>query len=403
MNNLVKNIKTKLNKENVTWEEFKNELILQKNGIKEDEHLCLIYNDNEIRNLIIEKSTLKVIATQFNNIIYNTDAISILNNLENFDNVDIYECYEGTLIVVFYYNNKWYITTRRCLESNKSIWSNNMSYYDLFNEARKFDFDKLNKKYFYQFVLIHHKNRNIIDYSYLYEQDYKELVHIMTVDIDTMIEIDYFIDGCIYPTKYNFKTTDEMLNKLNEISENDKNSKRITSEGFVIKLNKFTTMKTQTDIYKHLFEMKPNNSNLYQIFVELYKNDNLNGFIEYFVDDPMFVIRKIHNSFKTICEEVLKLYYITRNKKNDKIYNSLKPSYKKMLYDIHGEYIRLKNLNKTKRIHITVHDVYKYLKKMETYELNDIFYDRMCMTNDKLPMLRYNNRCLNELTTLMFT
>lgn len=409
MLNLINATKQRFNKENVLWEDIKFELKQHHLNYKEDENLSIIYHDGsdiidiDIKSCIIEKKTLKVIASQFNNIIYNADAFEILDKLEHFDNVRFYECYEGTLLVVFYYNNKWYVTTRRCLESNTSTWVANTTYYELFNEAKKFDLDKLDKRYFYHFVLLHHKNKNIIDYSYLYGEEYKELIHVLTVDINTMIEIEYYIEGCKYPLMYNFKNTEEITKKIKEMTEKDVENRRITTEGYIVKLNGFTTMKLQTYIYADIFAKKPNNPNIHQAFIELYQNDRLDDFVEFFGFNLQMITKRIHHSFKVLCEEVIKLYYITRNKKNERIYLSLTPSYRKVLYDIHGEYIRLKSLNKTGKIHINIHNIYSYFKKLQTKELINIFYDRFKLINNNVPIFRRNNRHINEQTDLMFT
>ena len=42
----------------------------------------------------------------------------------------------GTLLSVFYHNDKWYISTRRCLNSQDSVWgSEKKSHYQMFMEV----------------------------------------------------------------------------------------------------------------------------------------------------------------------------------------------------------------------------------------------------------------------------
>jgi len=183
---------------NITFDELKNELLKKDEdgkqiyhiNIKEDDNLAMIFyntvHDNftkleeSLRSYIIEKTTLDPIASQFNKIIYNDDAVNFIKN-KNWNNVVVQPCYEGTMLLVFNYNDKWYVTTRRCLDSNKSKWIKNKSYRQLFDDAMegKFTFDDLDKNLCYHFVLVHYKNKNIVTYSGLGEE-YKELYHVMT-------------------------------------------------------------------------------------------------------------------------------------------------------------------------------------------------------------------------------
>jgi hypothetical protein len=86
------------------------------------------------------------------------------NEEENFiegDNWVVTEAIEGTLIRVFYFNNKWMITTHRKLDAYKSKWGNEKSFGDLFKDAvlRKTggdfnDFlEDLNKNFQYTFLI----------------------------------------------------------------------------------------------------------------------------------------------------------------------------------------------------------------------------------------------------------
>jgi len=394
----------------IDWDTFKVALNNYNFSYKEDDNLGLVYyEDNSfdtipeeefIKSCVIEKKTMKMIATQFNNIIYNKDTMEKIKGIPKWDTrISIQECYEGTLIMVFYYDTKWYITTRRCLDAKKSLWTTT-NYYDLFNEAKKFNIDDLNKNYFYHFVLIHNRNKNIVDYEYLFGKDYKELVHVMTVDKNSMKEMDYEINGCVKSKTYEFKTLDELLEHLKVRSEEDIKNSKITTEGVIVKLDKYYIMKLQTDIYQYLSEMKPNNSNIERIFLELYQKDRLNDFIRYFSENPKKVIYRIHKSMKTISVELLNIYHQTRNKQNPKLYNVLPASYRKALYELHGTYISRKK--EVQYTHITSYDVYEYLKNIDTHDLLKIYFERDKLIKEKIPYIRTKCIFTRLQTDLMF-
>ena len=119
--------------------------------------------------------------------------------LEHNDNtMKIYKCYEGTLMSLFFNKGKWYLSTRRCLDSKSSIW-NQHSHFDLFMEVineegfETFDdFTKnLNENYCYNFILIHHNNKNIVDYTKKFGENYKKLCLAFVRNKNDLTEIEY--------------------------------------------------------------------------------------------------------------------------------------------------------------------------------------------------------------------
>ena len=104
----------------------------------EEDGLILLYNrfesknkkplEMECRSVILDRNNFNIISYTCNTPIMNIDAMNyILKTSEK--KKEFYECYEGTLLSLFYFNDKWYLSTRRCLDSKKSMW-NNRSYYD---------------------------------------------------------------------------------------------------------------------------------------------------------------------------------------------------------------------------------------------------------------------------------
>jgi len=406
-------------------------------SMKEDDAAAIFYysNDNKIlsqindietncRSYIIDKVSLKPLGTQYNKIIYNDDALEYIKDI-NLDNIVIQKCYEGTLLLVYYHNNKWYVSTRRCLDASKSTWIRNKSYYDLFMEVidNKFTLDDLDKDLCYHFVLIHHKNKNIVNYSYLGDE-YKSIFHIMTTRKYTLEEVEYSIKDNEYAVNYEtVNNIDELLKNLNDVSKNDESNKLITTEGYVLRVyegekfkSRFKILKLQTEIYQRIAKMKPNNSNIHQCFLELYQKDKLNDFTPYFTKFNYEVMKRIHTSMRNMAKEILNIYHNTRNKKNPEMYSLLTGQYKKLLYSLHGIYIENKNddtSEKTEKIEsldissenesINIYDVYNYIKSLPQNELKQLYQDRMkLLENQNVTFL--NRHCIHSLTQskLMF-
>jgi hypothetical protein len=405
----IKNRIVLFNEENNTEETS----VIPKLDFKEDDNLMIIFSDNNhrssnqldnsIKSLIIDKTTLKPITTQFNKLIYNQEAVDFLKD-KNWNDIKIKYCYEGTMILVFYAYEHWYVCTRKCLDAKKSYWIKDYSYYDLFMDSidGKFKLDDLNKNYCYHFILLHYKNRNIVDYSRL-GKHYKNVVLAMTTEKNTFSIIPYEInDKIIYPRIVSFNNLSEVMKDLDDISDGDKNTSHISTEGFIIEYyedNCLTLLKLQTNIYQYISNMKPNVSNLEAMFLELYQKDQLREIIPYFSTHCGETINRINKSMKTITTELLNIYHQTRSHKNESLYDLLPSSYKCALYIIHGQYLQKKtketnnenDLNDKKTI--TVYDIYEILKKMDSFNLRKIFVDRIKLINNESVKEIFNSDC----------
>lgn len=380
---------------------------------KMDDELILVYSDDSenaitddfckqldfhTRCVILEKKTLKPILSQYNKFIYNDDALLKINN---WDNVVVQKCYEGTLISVFFHK-KWYISTRRCLDSKNSLWKKSKSYYEMFEDCieGKFELDDLNKDYVYTFVLVHNQNLNIINYSSFMGESYKNIYHTMTTRKDNFLEVDYTINNNVNkPEEFHFEDVNSMLVNLHNESYSEQESRRIQTEGYIIKQyhgekNKsyFTLLKIQTQLYQQLFKLKPNNSNLNQCYLELYQKDLLQEYLPYVTNYHFDIIKRINNSMRTLSKEILTIYHCTRKKKNPKLYEHLRDNYKKVIYELHGFYIenRKREFNidsnsnnvQQKFKAITIHNVYHHIKSLDSKSLIFLYYERLLMMND---------------------
>ena len=126
--------------------------------------------------LIIEKNTNKIICQSF----YKTASDDETENylLPDYTKSKLEELNEGTLIRIFYYNNKWNYATKGCLVAKKSYWNSKKSFYDMFVDCLKVSNlnidDKFDTKYCYSFIIRHPENKYIVNY------EIPSLVHVLT-------------------------------------------------------------------------------------------------------------------------------------------------------------------------------------------------------------------------------
>jgi hypothetical protein len=409
---------------------------------KEDSNLAIISNnftkntnvltsfEKECRSIIIDKDSLDIICYTYDDILYDDDAKLYLANIYENDvptDTEIQECFEGTIMALFFNNNTAYLSTRKCIDSKVSIWKSEKSYYDLFEDIlmNKYNMNfevfsnKLNKKYYYLFVLIHHENQNLVDYSDKFGENYKEIVLVSIHDSVTHVEIPLTTPifeneediKSIYiniPNTYNDFTLLDDHNK-----EDDLNGIKcpLKIEGLLVKTNNSETNKIQllkfhTNSYRMMDDLKVNNNNLYQGYIELYQKDKLSKYLTYFTEDaqiynPLFseepydTVGVIDAVFKVLTSELLELYKLLwdlkdNTHKNKALYDLLPKEYTTVLYKIRGAYFTKRdkskndNMNVMKQQHsygLRIADIYNLLKNYDTYELIKLLRSRKIMKN----------------------
>ena len=88
-------------------------------------------------------------------------------------------------------------------------------------------------------------------------------------------------------------------------------------------------IKLQTEMYQKISKIKPNNSNIYQCYLELYQKDKLQFYLPFVTKYYYDIIKRINNSMRTLSKEILNIYHVTRKKKIQKFMNYLEIIIKK--------------------------------------------------------------------------
>jgi hypothetical protein len=419
-------------------EDFQKKLIDQGHDLsfKDENDLLLIHHnqfgnselklndlEKECRNIILDKK-LNPLCYSYNEIVYNPDDLSMIN----FENAIVQESMEGTTLMCFNHNDKWYISTRRCIDASTSVWIQNMSYMTLFidvltrqiknptdeDKKNKLDefFSKLDKNNYYFFALIHPTNKNIVNYErhpLLYDNT-KCLIHYMTRKLGTTEEVydDINMDGIIKSLEYGNCDMKKVIDIMKSMNNNNIIYDNIINEGLVIRYYSedglCNVVKLQTEQYKKIRDIKPNNSNEHQLYLDLFKNDHLPDYLSMCTNKSFTVkgkiIKRLNETFINLANEILILYYKTRNKNNPEVYNSLTTNYKNLLFKIHGKYlIKVQENMATK---IVISDVYNLLKKeLTTNELCNLLKSRKKMLDDEKRIYAKRNTSIDITTSLI--
>lgn len=404
--------------------------------------------ERECRSLVIDRSTLKIKSYSCETPRVNKEGMEYLI-AHSTESQIINTCYEGTYLSVFNHNNKWYVSTRRCLDSQESVFNpvqkqTQMSHYEMFDDVVKKagykDFDEFSQNLdpanSYYFVLLHHQNKHIIDYTNQFGENYSRIC-LTTVRDSEMNELD------IYQTQVKFASYDEtgfifVPEKLESFESFSNANKTIKynetpqSEGVVIKvwnsnMNKYHLIKLQSLNYQ-FFQVLGADRNIFKSLVYLYQNDKL---VDYFGQNPNTQnIKKIVNPlntsesydtvgivdavFKVCTTELFELFKIlwslkTGKQQNKPLYELLPKEYRDIMYSIRGLYYKKKatlmnkdkasvTLNDIKNAHLKIGDIYNYLKSLSTETFVAFLRMRKLMFN--LVKIEPSNAPLSEFGTV---
>lgn len=307
---------------------------------------------------------------------------------------------DGTMITVYNYNGVWYFGTTSCPDVNSSKFSHpTKKHGDMFNEVLyelfknnvnvedpnvitnlRFVFTSLlNPLYSYIFILVHHENKHIIDYTNELGENYKCLFHINTKNRITLI--DENIDEQPYKNfgikyLYNFENPNDAVIYLQN---------NINCYGIIASRNN-KLYKISSDAILHREEFNPCNPNIWYNFMYIYMlnnpNYNINNYITNYgkdytplfntdgtILDPTYII---HTSFNII-KDVLYNLYISSTK--------YYPKYKRFKTNLDLD----KTFNPTIRFHLA------QLRHQQT----TIYVKRLLNSNNILNYLCQSNNIKN--------
>lgn len=382
---------------------------LQNSELSEEEKEC--------RSIIINKNTLEIVAYTQPKILYN-DYLVIADSEIRKEKRIITECFEGTTLTMFNYKDEWFLSTRKCVNAKNSVWKSTKSHLELAKECIDHKWDEFckmhDKNKVYLYVLIHHENVHLIDYSDVFGSDYKKLMLIMTRDkADNLPTYRYDYDGNLYPweTFYisttlcdllvypKFYSTYACLDEYNRIEENSDSITKIRHEGILVSTETDKHIKLHTNSYKVYNETTDNHyqplTNIF--YISLYQKNKLDVYLNtfskemYFTasDKNIYLVKGLIDClFKVLTSEILILFKllwdIKTGQQQDKykdLYLSLTSEYKKIFYHLRGIYFSKRTITSVPNKYITVKTVYELLKSYDPLLLCQIVKDRKEMIN----------------------
>ncbi len=239
---------------------------------------------------------------------------TVFQSMVNENKIQFTELYDGTMINLFYNNDRWNLSSRSTIGCNNR-WLQDMTYKELFDETCTIDYDSLNKEHSYTFVLRNKKNRNISPLL----QDEIRLVQIF--DTKNCVFIDLYDLGFTIPQQY---TCTDSLESLT-----------IYTKGYTF-LFENKRYKWLTPQFKRMKEIKLNVNDKSILYLELRKNGNVKEYLSYFPEDND-IFSKTRETFHDIKNELYNSYLSIYVKK-ETLFKDANYEYKPLIKDIHNIY-----------------------------------------------------------------
>lgn len=299
---------------------------------------------NECNGIIMSKDTLEIACYSFNKC---SDQLTMPHNLDK--NKLYYEnAVEGTLIRLFYFNNTWMISTKKCIDASKARWLSNRSFLDLFEETEQLmgtcitDLENINKDYCYSFILVHPENNIVIKYTEPY------IYHIASRNMKTFKEEEIDLGIPKIP-----KTFLEIKN-LEAFIEGVIVSQTLTYEGVVFIDENYNRWKLRTAFFNRARELWGNTNNRMFRYMELRKDANLlhEYLIYYPMDKELFYTYEY--KIKTLASDILHNYIGKHVSKNIK---TLPFYYTKIIYKLHGDFFKSKIKTDINKVGMTLLEI----------------------------------------------
>jgi len=209
------------------------------------EHFQKLYD--ECRSIVLDFSVPEgyhVVVTYANSIPERMTYMQYEQSMQYTDYCE--ESFEGTVVTMYYYMNKWHFGTSSCPTIDSSRYFHpTKTHGTMFNEAiakilnitnlptnddesdalRQQFAEVFDKTKSYAFILVHHDNKHVIDYTSAIGSNYAKLVHIITRDrtslvdesINTTAQQKYREYGLVYPTVFSSST--EALQYLRNVNQ----------------------------------------------------------------------------------------------------------------------------------------------------------------------------------------
>ena len=306
------------------------------------------------------------------------------------ENVVAEEFVEGTMVNLFYSNDKWHISTKSSIGGNCRFYQGEdelPTFYEMFFEICKkvnLDFDSLSQRYCYTFIMQSKKNRVVkpVKTDNLYFITAYEIVNendkIYVEDISTNSEkiekLKIFFKEATavkFPELYKSISKSSFISDVNDITEQyaSKNTK-YDIMGVVFKdVETGRFVKIRNINHKEVHDLKGNHCKIQYIYLDLRKTNNIDKYLKYYPEDKnmfSYFRNNLHKYTNQLYENYVNCYI-----KKKKPLKEWPYEFRIHMFNIHQKYLsELKQQNKYVNMYVVIQYFNDLHPSQQMYVLN---------------------------------
>lgn len=242
----------------------------------------------ETRGVVISNNngTSKIVSKSFgyiNEYTVDLDDKELMKNMHSFNQSKFYKMYEGTVVRMFFWKNRWFLSTHKKLNAFDSKWGNSScktfgemfinslcdpkvnwvpSSDDVLDIFNNFCFH-LDTNKTYVFLIVHDEDTNIVCKK---DETTPSCFHIGEFDNVTHMLVEGNTSGLPELPSLSFSNTEELM-------EHVRNLDHLQHPGVIVYFPNQTQMKIYNKNYKHAQELRGNQPDLLYRYLEI-RNDH---------------------------------------------------------------------------------------------------------------------------------
>lgn len=238
---------------------------------------------------------------------------------QDFSNYKVYDAYEGFLIRMFHYENKWYVCTHRKLNAFRSKWASSESFGTLFKKA--LETEKNRNEDFATSLSSVEQGENILDtfqntldttkqYMFLVSHSKENRIVSSTPESPFIYHVGTFIDGELnmdetltigQPTKHSFDNAEQMRNYVSNI-----NIKKL--QGVIVFAPNNKQYKVFNNQYTEFFKVRGNEPSIKFRYLQVRMNKEQTDMLYYLYPDMAKVFDDYENALYSIATTIYDSY-----------------------------------------------------------------------------------------------
>jgi hypothetical protein len=272
----------------------------------------------QCRGVVFHQDTLVMRAFPYTVEFSNEDVEQINENIGNILNdCTFYDAHEGTLIRMFYFQDRWFISTHRKLNAFRSKWASRESFGTAFKRALEHEVE--NNEELRSVIQdgdegLLERFQNTLDktkqYMFLIRNSPENRIVCSGVDEPVIYHVGTFVDGVLvttedckikYPTKYTFSSTEELVNFVKDIDISKQ-------QGIICFAPENKQYKIIHKDYQELFRARGNEPSIKFRYIQMRMNRRVVDMLHYLYPEMSATFEEIENNIYDVAKNIYNAY-----------------------------------------------------------------------------------------------